>query len=280
MRPIWILPLTILLVAGCDDEPTAIRDVTPPAAPRGVYTVTGDHQVTIHWLANTEVDVAGYRVFISPCADAEECPAGSTTGTSFIVTGLANGATRFFAVSAYDRAGNQGPLAYEDLVDTPRPAGTGLTLQDFFPSLPDPGPGSGYDFSAYQIVASDAKALDMYYGYTGGTHVMFVPDLQTDIQDAGYARSLDAVDFAPTSGWSPSGTVELIVDHCYIVWTRDDHYAKFRVTSVRPPSDLGRARVTFDWAYQVDAGNPQLRATKVKDGTVGAPRPVAWVPKE
>ena len=118
----------------------------------------------------------------------------------------------------------------------------------------------------------------MFFGHNSGIYQMFVPDLQTDIQDAGYASSLDAVDFSPTSGWSPSGSVELIVGHCYIVWTRDDHYAKLRVTEIRPGTTGVPAKVVFDWAYQVDPGNRELRAGKVKNGERGATRPIDWLP--
>ena len=44
----------------------------------------------------------------------------------------------------------------------------------------------------------------------------------------------------------------LIEGHSYIVWTWDNHYAKFRVASVT--SD----RVIVGWAYQSDEGNPEL----------------------
>jgi len=275
MRMTWVLLFTILLAAGCNDS-NPVRDLTPPAAPRGVFTVTGDHEVTIQWLANTEPDVAGYRVYQSPCSGVDECQVGTTTGTRFVVTSLTNGVTRFFAVSAYDRAGNQGDLAYENLVDTPRPAGFGRVLANYL----DPGTGSGYDFSGFAVRAWNDTTTDMYFGSDGSTYLMLVPDYNTDIQDAGYAASLDAVDVAPSLGWSPTGTAELIVGHCYVVWTRDDHYAKFRVTDVKPPAPGVPAQVTFDWAYQVDRGNPELRAKKVRDGTFGGLRPPLWAVRE
>ncbi|KPK99662.1 MAG: hypothetical protein AMJ91_07015, partial [candidate division Zixibacteria bacterium SM23_73_3] len=54
-------------------------------------------------------------------------------------------------------------------------------------------------------------------------------------------------------GWSQVGWVEVILGHSYIIWTRDNHYAKLRV--------VGFTRsygVIFDWAYQVDPGNQEL----------------------
>jgi hypothetical protein len=272
-KRLMLIAIAGALIAGChDDNPVVVRDVTPPAAPRGFYSVTGDHQVYLHWLDNTESDVAGYRIYQGDCASGPSCPytaVGMTTGNSFTVSGLANGVTKYYAVAAYDRAGNESDLSYEDVFDTPRPEGFDAQLTNFV----DQPAAAGWDFSAYSVRPSGDPATDMYFGYNGTTYLMFVPDYGTDIQDAGYASTLDAVDFAPISGWSPTGTVELIEGHCYVVWTRDDHYAKFQVTSITPPGPATPARVRFDWAYQVDPGNRELRNRPVK-GT--GPRPVTW----
>jgi len=263
-----LLALAAVTLTGCDERTTAPRDVTPPAAPRGLYSTTGDGQVTLRWLANTEGDLAGYRVYQSPCATGPDCPydrVGTTTATQFVVSGLANGTTRFFAVAAVDHAGNESALTPEDIFDTPRPQGSAV-LGNFVNSTA----GAGWDFSAFSAKSSNDPATDIFFGYNGSVYQMFTPDLLTDIQDAGYAASLDAVDFAPNAGWSPTGTVELIPGHCYIVWTRDDHYAKFRVTGLSPTV------VGFDWAYQTAAGNPELHArrTRVEQN---APRPIEWL---
>lgn len=262
---------SVTLLSGCnDDHVVAPRDQSPPAAPRGLYSVTGDNQATLRWLANTERDVAGYRIYMSECATGASCPydrVGSTTGTSFVVAGLANGLTRYFAVAAVDDAGNESDLTYETVFDTPRPAGFGRALSNFV-SAPA---SAGYDFSAYTVRDFEHASTDVFYGYNGSVAQMFAADASTDIQDAGYASSLDAVDWAPSGGWSPTGTVELIPGHCYIVWTRDDHYAKFRVTSI------SSGQVVFDWAYQTDPGNPELAARRVRDEDSARRRPVHWI---
>jgi hypothetical protein len=102
--------------------------------------------------------------------------------------------------------------------------------------------------------------------------MMFTPFQDTEIQDAGWAQSLDAVDFAPSAGWSPSGSVELVAGHCYVVWTHDDHYAKFRVTTVGPH------RVQLDWAYQIDPGNRELGAKRVRPDGMRIRRTPRWNP--
>ena len=270
-----LLALAALGVSGCDDTTTSPHDVTPPAAPRGLAHVTGDTQVRLSWLANTESDVSGYRIYEAPCSSGPDCPydrIGVTSATQFVVTGLSNGVTRYFAVSAVDHAGNESPLSLEDAFDTPRPEGHG-SIGNFVNGTA----GSGWDFSAATARDSNDPATDMYFGFNGGVFQMFATNAtpntsepNTEIQDMGYATTLDAVDFAPNAGWSPSGTVELIPGHNYVVWTKDGHFAKFRVIGVNSTI------VGFDWAYQTAQGNDELRAHPVREGS-GVPRPQPWL---
>lgn len=276
MRGILIILLaSVAVLAGCRDDVTGPRDHTPPAAPRGLRSVTGDHTAYLSWLDNTEPDVAGYRIYEAPCETGSNCPydrIGSTGGTTFTASGLANGVTRFYAVAAYDYAGNESALSYETVFDTPRPEGFGARLSSY---LASPA-AAGWDLSAASVRAWDDATTDMFYGENGTTLRMFVPDFQTDIQDAGYTTSLDAVDFAPNGGWSPTGSVELIAGHSYIVWTRDNNYAKFRITQVLA-QPTGPPRIEFDWAYQVAPGNPELKARQVREEGTGR-RPITWAP--
>ncbi len=253
MRTILAITFGALLLAGCREDRIVGPHDAAPAAPRGVYSVTGDGAATLHWLANTEDDVIGYRIYAGDCAGGPQCPydrVGATSATSFVVTGLVNGRTRYFAVSAVDAAGNESDLSYDTTFDTPRPAGSGLVLaSDRVDSL-----HAGYDFSQFAVVSYSSPVVDVYYDGSAAGQTMIAPFTDTQIQDAGFATTLDAVDFAPSAGWSPTGTVPLIPGHCYVVWTGDDHYAKFRVTS------LTASQVVLDWAYQTDPGNPELRS--------------------
>ena len=237
-------------LASCRDS-TAPRDRVPPAAPRGLVSVTGDNTVYLRWLENTDGDIAGYRVYDANCFDCEYGLIGTTTAAEFTVIGLANGVTRFFAIAAFDHAGNESDLSYDNVFDTPRPEGIGATLAN---AATTPA-ASGWDFSAAVVRALDDPLTDVYYIRNGTTDQMVAPFTDTDIQDAGYTTSLDAVDFAPVAGWSPSGIVELIAGHSYVVRS-GDHYAKFRVQS------LGSGQLTFDWAYQVDPGNRELKSRR------------------
>lgn len=277
-----LLPLLALgiLLGGCNERTTA--PVPPPAAPRGLFSVTGDGQVTLVWLANTEADLAGYRVYKAGCGEpdcvytriASIPPTTGTEYVDYVVSGLTNGETRFFAVAAVNRAGAEGDLSYSNVFDTPRPAGSGLVLNNYIASSTN----IGYDFSAFSRTNTINPPSDIFFGYyvdsTGFLfQQIFVPDFSTNIQDAGYVSTLDRVDFAPdsVSGWSPSGTVEAVVGHAYVVWTRDNHFAKFRITSVGP------TQVAFDWAYQIAPGNRELRAKPAAAEGGSQRRPIVWL---
>ncbi len=284
--------LALGTIAGCSDKKT--NPLPPPAAPRGLFSVTGDHEVTLVWLANTETDLSGYRIYEAPCSAGTDCPytqIGAVTPSgeayqTYTVTGLTNGETRYYAVAAVDRHGMVSALSYNDVFDTPRPAGTGLVLNNAFirPAVPQ----VGYDFSAFARTDVTGPPTDIFFGAyedsTGVYQQIFVPDYGTDIQDAGYAGAnegplgndpFDVLSYAPDSGWAINGTVEAIVGHNYVVWTRDNHFAKFRVTAVNG------GEVTMDWAYQVAAGNPELRARRAVDLEGGTRlRPVVWLRKK
>jgi hypothetical protein len=238
-----------LVAAGCHDDTVGVRDVTPPSAPQALYSVTGDGFVTLHWVKNTEPDLAGYRVYRGPAFAGPYTPLATTGSTNYTDNGVANGTTYYYAVAAYDLAGNESDLSVENVNDTPRPAGTNVSLGV---ATAEPGTPAGWDFSQTALRLSGDPETDIYYAITGGTKLMWTRDTSTDIQDAGYTTTLDELDFSPTAGWSPTGTAELILGHSYYVWTRDNHYAKFRVTA------LTASLVRFDWAYQIDAGNTQL----------------------
>ena len=252
---VTFIALALAAIApGCDldgsgDHVVAPRDTEPPAVPSGVRSVTGDGEVEIVWAPNREADLAGYRVYWSATAPGPYEFMAETGTARYLDRDVANGTTYFYAVTAFDRAGNESELSLELVHDTPRPAGENLML------LRATGSGwelSGYDFSAYVRRPFTAVDTDMYFTFESGRPAMVAPDPATDLQDAGYAE-LDDLDWAPPGGWTGEDRVTLIEGHSYYVWTRDDHYAKFRVT------DLDGERAVIDWAYQIDRSNPELR---------------------
>lgn len=236
------------IIMGCEKNVYG-PDYGPPAAPRGLYSVTGDGQVTLYWYANTENDLAGYDVYRGSSCGGSYGYIGTTTSTSFVDVNVVNGTTYYYAVLAFDDNGNESNLSYDCVFDTPRPEGT-VTLFDFNQYPND----AGFDFSQETRVAWNSVNADIYLEY-------FVPDgifyinttTGVDIQDFGYVDNFEDVDFAPTQGWSTLGYEEVILGHAYIIWTADNHYAKIRV------ENIGANSVGFAWAYQTDPGNGELK---------------------
>src|SRR5689334_22788769 len=137
----WILGLGFLLI-GCDPRYLA-PDITPPAVPQNVSTVTGDNEVEVFWTRNSEPDLAGYHILVSSTYNGTYRIIGTTYQDHFIDNGAHNGVTYYYAVTAFDRAGNESPLSRDVAYDTPRPEGYNAILKDYrtSPSL------AGYDFS-------------------------------------------------------------------------------------------------------------------------------------
>ncbi len=64
---------------------------------------------TLTWNANTESDLAGYKVYRATASGAYGAPIATLQGnvTSYVATGLQSGTTYYFVVTAYDLAGNE-----------------------------------------------------------------------------------------------------------------------------------------------------------------------------
>jgi fibronectin type 3 domain-containing protein len=90
-----------------------VADLAAPAAPADVVATPGDGRNTLEWNANTEADVAGYRVYggtdelVQLNAAHRLSPATPQAGRTFSHDGLTNGTVYRYVVTAVDRAGNE-----------------------------------------------------------------------------------------------------------------------------------------------------------------------------
>ncbi len=246
-----VIIMSLILVSCCRIcEP----DTEAPAVPRGVRSTTGDEAIYLQWYPNSESDLDGYNVYRSFAATGYFDFLTSVYSPYFVDYNVTNGVTYYYAVTALDDAGNESDLSLDLVYDTPRPEGSAM-LKNY---ITDPS-YSGFDFSQEIVLNFDDSHTDIYYEFDTlySVHYMNCSD-GTDIQDFGYTDALDDINYAPEQGWSYLGWVELIQGHGYVVWTRDDHFAKFRI------SDLGDGWCAFDWAYQIDEGNRELTPPGVK----------------
>jgi len=76
-------------------------------------TASGTGSATLTWNANTETDLAGYKVYFGTQSGVYGAPVTLGKVTSYTVTNLAKGNTYFFTVTAVDNAGNESKPAPE-----------------------------------------------------------------------------------------------------------------------------------------------------------------------
>ncbi len=83
-------------------------DTTPPATPTGLAATPGNGQVVLTWTANSESDLASYKVYggtsASPTTLLSTVIAGTETYTH---SSLTNGTTYYYRISAVDNDGNE-----------------------------------------------------------------------------------------------------------------------------------------------------------------------------
>jgi hypothetical protein len=253
-----------VLLGGCCDEcdrpieRIVVIDNLPPMAPDGVYSVTGDMQVTLYWNPNREPDLAGYDIYWNDQATGyyEYMVTVPFDQNWFVDTDVINGETVFYAVLAFDDEGLESELSYETVFDTPRPEGEDLILFDYL--LGQSSDLSGYDFSSLSGTAQVRvdPTTDVYFGAPNGVPTLFAARAEVDIQDYGYIELVD-VDWAPTGGWSLVDEVELIQGHSYIIRIIDTGTGLFNMAKIFVRA-ISSESITFDWAYQIDENNLEL----------------------
>ncbi|AOM79687.1 Ig-like domain-containing protein [Pedobacter steynii] len=87
-------------------------DQNAPAIPTGLTATAGDTEILLNWAANTEPDLAKYRIYSgtspAPTTVLADIPAGTTTYTN---VGLTNGTTYYYRIQTIDQAGNLSALS-------------------------------------------------------------------------------------------------------------------------------------------------------------------------
>jgi hypothetical protein len=189
-------------------------------------------QAILGWDANTEADLAGYRIHYGTASGSYTTHLDVHNVTAFTVTGLSPGQTYYFAASAYDIYGNES--GYSNEVSHSIPAANGAPStppappadtngQDLYPRDPVAGrdsDGDGIEDSADPDGGNNAIA--------GGREPNFPPDAPVPVAPAANAivgltpllrtaafQDPDAGDSHARSRWqivqSPDGRVVLDV---------------------------------------------------------------------
>ncbi|MFC1513621.1 hypothetical protein ACFL5P_01300 [candidate division KSB1 bacterium] len=266
MKKITLTIFAALLIAqtGCHDHPTIPVDL-PPAPPSGLYSVTGNGKATLYWDTNFEPDLREFALYSSTEEFGAYVLEGTTTNTYFTYY-FPNGSTRYLAVAAIDLAGNESELSYETIWETPRPEGFNkMVYALFYDSTQTNFDRCGIDFSdynSYMIQALDNPSNDVYIDNYEGVVFLNAFAEDTDIALFGLTSDISDIDYIDPEliDWAEDGYVPLYEDFSYVIWTYDNHFATIRI------EEVFYDRVLFDWAYQTDEGNPQLKTSAAGNG--------------
>jgi hypothetical protein len=239
-------------------------------APNGLTSISLDLAVQLAWANNARVGdpalFSYYRIYSTTydldanvCSSANWVLEGSTVSEDFLVTGIANGAPRCFAVSTISADGHESAWT-TPRSDTPRYDARNVVVSALQSSLST----SGFRFhfggtsSFGTVTAGDRTDIDFsvrrhpdgtlwFHPVRAGTRVALYGN--TTVTD------LTSIDIAPLGGYS-AAPIEILPGFAYVFETQlggNLQYGAVRVTHWQ--SDY----VILDWAYQTDPGNPELK---------------------
>ena len=81
--------------------------IVMPASTTSPPSTTSPTTATLTWSANTDTDLAGYKVYVGMASGVYGAPIDVGKVTSYVVSNLPLGNTYYFTVSAYDVSNNE-----------------------------------------------------------------------------------------------------------------------------------------------------------------------------
>jgi fibronectin type 3 domain-containing protein len=210
-----------IVLAGCGSYGANGKSggTAPPAPPTGLMATAGNAQVSLSWPAST--GAALYYVKRSTTTGGPYGQISSPAATTYTDTGLTNGTTYFYVVSAYNSAGQSANSAEVNAtpkappVPPPAPANLQATAGNAQVNLTwnaSPGATSYHvkrsttNGSGYTQIAVPTVANYMDTGLTNGTTYYYVV---TALNSAGESAISTQASATPASG---AADVTIIVD--------------------------------------------------------------------
>lgn len=246
-----------------------VPQFTPPPIPDLPAVIALDNANYVAWGAASRgvADFSHYKIYLDDAGDSFLL--GETDSEGFLDLLAANGSTYGYFVTAVDADGHEsdGSSVAEG---TPRPDFTGEWVYDFF----DVPASSGFRFAEDESVLPILDGNDISRHFRLETDVngwWLVPGPDAAVYPLGFATTAlrcgpaaDAacVDLAtaPLSGYVVQD-LPLATQESYVLRVLGDdgqiHYGVIRVDLLGFDQN-DDALMIFDWAYQLQAGNPDL----------------------
>jgi hypothetical protein len=242
----------------------------PPPVPTQVAVTALDHTNYIHWSAvsASASDFSLYRVYLA-ASDGTDYLIGETDSEGFLDRLAQNGTTLEYYVTAVNTQGYES-AASQLAAGTPRPDYHG----EYVYAYSDQPARSGFRFQSDEgtdPIVDGASASRQFRLEVDASGWWLVPGPGTAIYPVGFATTAlkcgvgaDAtcsdVTEAPTSGYSTQ-SVSLDQQTSYVLRVVGDdgrtHYGVIR-TDLLGYDQQNNALMIFDWAYQLQPGNPDL----------------------
>ena len=247
----------------------SVPSFIPPPVPSGIDVVALDDTNYIRWSDNARSasDFSHYRVYL--LTDGGATLLGETDSEGFLDELAENGVTSTYVVSSVDVYGHESLDSFES-PGTPRPDFRGELVVSFA----DNPARSGFRFAEsdeLDPIVSGSSPSRHFRLETDAIGWWLVPGPSADIfpegtfttaLKCGVAADPQCQDWtiAPTSGYT-GGDVFLEPELTYMLRVVGDdgqlHYGAIRV-ALLGTDQTGAEIMIFDWAYQLQAGNPQL----------------------
>jgi hypothetical protein len=167
-------------------------------------------QVTLAWDANTESDLAGYKLHYGTAGNSYSVHIDVKNVTTYTVAGLTAGQTYYFAATAYDASGNESGYSNSVSYTVPAPNGAPST-----PATPTGAAGAPVSTAiTFSTSATDPNGDSLQYQYDWGGGVLSSWGASSQSRSwaaAGqYAVKAKARDSkGAESGWSAAKTVTI-----------------------------------------------------------------------
>jgi len=178
-------------------------DLVAPAAPTGLTATAGDGQVGLDWANSTEPDLARYHVYRrSSDGTWPTTPLATVTASAFTDTGLPNGVTQTYRVTAEDSSTNESVPSNEASA-TPAPAPAAPTVKGYEPSGYAIAAGTLYNGTGAlaRLFSNDGQRVEVTATTSGSPRVS---ELQPYVAVAEAASSLDKLTINFDAGVSSS----------------------------------------------------------------------------
>jgi fibronectin type 3 domain-containing protein len=244
---------------------TPAAPLAPPAAPTGLEANAGNAQVTLTWSATT--GATSYHVKRATISGGPYTQVSAPVTANFVDTGLANGATYYYVVSALNAAGESAnssqvsatpaapatpPAAPAGLeatagnaqVSLTWTASTGATSYHVKRSTISDGP--------YTQVAAPSSASDIDTGLTNGTTYYYVVSALNAAGESANSSQVSATPAAPAAPPAAPSGLQAIAGNAQVslTWTAStgatSYHVKRSTTSGGPYTQVAVPTATSD----------------------------------